>query len=314
MKPPNRRSSVLLAFGTLLLMSISHQESEWTAPPREARKKSPIPANKANLENGKGLYSAHCLSCHGSTGVGNGPAAKDLEKHPGDLTSKQIQSQKDGALFWKISTGRAPMTAFKDTLSATERWQIVQYVRSLGIPPIVTLVPEFASPDSVRTALGALFDAYDALSASLVEGDEKASNKLVPGVKSAVEKLRALPVDKLPKEFTLAWEGAVKSSESSLEALEAAESLKARRSAFEATSRNVEGLWRRFGHANKAPLHVFKLANGKLWVQADGKPRSPYPKPSSESAEIHRIAPAQPRKSGHKPPGPTPEIKRGDRQ
>jgi mono/diheme cytochrome c family protein len=40
-------------------------------------------------------------------------------------------SETDGALFWKMSEGRGVMPAWKDILSETERWQLVNYLRKL---------------------------------------------------------------------------------------------------------------------------------------------------------------------------------------
>ena len=38
----------------------------------------------------------------------------------------------DGELFWKISHGRRPMPAFQDKLTERERWQLVDYIRTLA--------------------------------------------------------------------------------------------------------------------------------------------------------------------------------------
>jgi mono/diheme cytochrome c family protein len=37
-------------------------------------------------ERGKALYSQHCVSCHGISGIGDGPAATALKVRPSDLT------------------------------------------------------------------------------------------------------------------------------------------------------------------------------------------------------------------------------------
>ncbi len=38
------------------------------------------------VKKGKALYTQHCVSCHGSTGTGEGPAATSLKVRPADLT------------------------------------------------------------------------------------------------------------------------------------------------------------------------------------------------------------------------------------
>jgi mono/diheme cytochrome c family protein len=37
----------------------------------------------------------------------------------------------DGELFWKMTTGRSPMPPWSQ-LSDTQRWQLVNYIRSLA--------------------------------------------------------------------------------------------------------------------------------------------------------------------------------------
>ncbi|WP_178139381.1 c-type cytochrome [Rhodothermus profundi] len=81
---------------------------------------------------GERIYQQQCAVCHGPRGRGDGPAGMALNPRPADLTSKAVQAQTDGALFWKISEGRGAMPAFKGMLSEAERWQVVTYVRTLA--------------------------------------------------------------------------------------------------------------------------------------------------------------------------------------
>ena len=107
---------------------------KWESPSRAARKKNPIPADSASLERGLAVYVKECTSCHGKSGRGDGPAAKNLERHPGDLTNPKLIEQSDGALFWKITTGRPPMASYKKTLTKTDRWHVINYTRTLAGP------------------------------------------------------------------------------------------------------------------------------------------------------------------------------------
>jgi mono/diheme cytochrome c family protein len=108
---------------------------DWTAPPRAARRKNPIAADAASIAAGKTLYAQQCLSCHGDKGKGDGTAAKDLEKKPGDLSSAKVQEQSDGSMFWKITEGRKPMPTFEKLLTEDQRWQVINYVRTLSAAP-----------------------------------------------------------------------------------------------------------------------------------------------------------------------------------
>lgn len=123
----------------LALPALARAESPepWEAPQRAARKENPLPADAASITRGNALYIKNCLSCHGPAGRGDGPAVKDLDTDPGNITSKQTRGESDGALFWKITEGRKPMPAFEKSLSNEGRWDVVNYMRSLasGLPP-----------------------------------------------------------------------------------------------------------------------------------------------------------------------------------
>ena len=120
-------------------------EEPWVAPARNARRANPVAADDQSLAAGKTLYAKHCLSCHGEAGKGNGPAAKDLDKSPGDLSKPTMWEQSDGAIFWKLSTGKKPMPTFETLTTETERWQIVNYMRTLAPKPATTPAPATAA-------------------------------------------------------------------------------------------------------------------------------------------------------------------------
>jgi len=48
-----------------------------------------------------------------------------------DWTSKKVQSESDGEIFWKINTGRGAMPSWRH-LPENDRWALVRYIRSLG--------------------------------------------------------------------------------------------------------------------------------------------------------------------------------------
>lgn len=134
-----RTTSILIAglvAGGLAFTSALAQDStggtEWTAPARAAKKKNPVEVNEASLTKGKAIWAKECASCHGDKGKGDGPAVKDLERKPGDMTSTKTQEQSDGALFWKITEGNKPMASYEKTLSEEDRWHVINYLRTLA--------------------------------------------------------------------------------------------------------------------------------------------------------------------------------------
>ena len=81
----------------------------------------------------QGLYNIYCATCHGTTGTGNGIMGADLEVKPANFHSQAVKDQKDGALFWKIGTGRGKMPAYSDIIPEEKRWKLVTYIRQLSI-------------------------------------------------------------------------------------------------------------------------------------------------------------------------------------
>jgi len=112
--------------------TVAQSASEkWIAPAAEAAKKNPVQTNPGSIGAGKKVYVQRCLSCHGTAGNGDGPDAVDLGIHPARL-SEVTTSESDGALFWKITTGKKPMPRFGGRLSETDRWNVINYVRTLA--------------------------------------------------------------------------------------------------------------------------------------------------------------------------------------
>ena len=105
-------------------------EQPWTAPASEKGKKNPV-ARQAGVQAGQKVFEVNCSLCHGPAGKGDGPAGMALNPKPKDLSSKEVQAQTDGELFWKISTGRGAMPSWQ-TLPEKDRWSVVDYIRALG--------------------------------------------------------------------------------------------------------------------------------------------------------------------------------------
>jgi mono/diheme cytochrome c family protein len=105
---------------------------KWTAPAPEARKKNPVTIDESSLAAGQKIYLKRCVACHGKTGNGDGPDAADLGIHPAKLSDPVIRGETDGELFWKITVGKKPMPNYGTRLSPTDRWNVINYLRSLA--------------------------------------------------------------------------------------------------------------------------------------------------------------------------------------
>ena len=129
--------SVVVIFTGLIaspLVARSEEQSKqkWTAPSAEAQKKNPVAANESSLAAGRKIYSKTCAMCHGKTGDADGPAVIELNIHPAKLSDPKLATESDGALFWKVTTGKKPMPAYGKRLSETDRWNLVNYIRTLS--------------------------------------------------------------------------------------------------------------------------------------------------------------------------------------
>jgi mono/diheme cytochrome c family protein len=129
------RPNVAVLFTALIasaLMTLSAEQSKWSAPAAEAQKKNPVAATESSLAAGRKIYTKTCAMCHGKTGDADGPAVIELNIHPAKLSDPQLATQSDGALFWKITTGKKPMPAYGKRLSETDRWNLVNYIRTFS--------------------------------------------------------------------------------------------------------------------------------------------------------------------------------------
>ncbi len=101
-------------------------QGEWKAPADAKNMKNP----EKGTDAGKKSVETNCSSCHGPQGKGDGPAAAALTPKPANWQSDKVKKESDGEIFWKITNGRGPMPPWKH-LPEKERWQIVNYIRTL---------------------------------------------------------------------------------------------------------------------------------------------------------------------------------------
>ena len=102
-------------------------------PAPYAGRTNPVAGQRSAINAGQATFGVRCAFCHGPVGKGDGPEGP---KHPppADLTAKR---RDDDFLLWRISTGGrdAPhcsaMPAFAASLTETQRWQLVAFVRTL---------------------------------------------------------------------------------------------------------------------------------------------------------------------------------------
>jgi mono/diheme cytochrome c family protein len=123
-------------FATLMILLCCNnsfsQSKKFPSPPSADALVNPVKGNTEATAEGKKIYTMYCATCHGNKGKGDGIAAPGLSKPPADHTSDFVQKQTDGALYWIITEGNNPMPTYKTTLTDIQRWQVVNYIRTLA--------------------------------------------------------------------------------------------------------------------------------------------------------------------------------------
>ena len=125
-----RNTIFLLAIG-ISLASFTVVTEPWPVPDKFMKMPNPIKSDAESLATGKSVWVKQCQSCHGKTGKGDGTKAAQLKTVPPDLTKADVQSQPDGALFYKTEEGREDMPAFKKKIAdKDEVWSVINYMRT----------------------------------------------------------------------------------------------------------------------------------------------------------------------------------------
>jgi len=99
---------------------------------------NPLESSEENLASGKKLYTTHCVNCHGEAGDGQGNLIVLADGSDGPYTAvppaykTRLPEIKDGNIFYSVSYGKGMMGGYGYSLNVTERWQVINYVKSLA--------------------------------------------------------------------------------------------------------------------------------------------------------------------------------------
>jgi mono/diheme cytochrome c family protein len=127
-------SLLILALFAAAAFGDGKAPDKWVAPAKAALKADPIPSNPESVKAGRKVFTNNCVPCHGAMGRGDGQLAAFLPIKPANLSNAEVWQQTDGAIFWKVSTGRQPMPTWDTSLTEEERWNVVNFLRATFAP------------------------------------------------------------------------------------------------------------------------------------------------------------------------------------
>jgi len=96
---------------------------------------NPFPVTEENLGSGQKLFTIYCAICHGENGDSKGYLVREdggkFLALPANFMSDDLINSSNGRYYHAIMQGRNMMGPFSDKLDYKERWQVIQYIRSL---------------------------------------------------------------------------------------------------------------------------------------------------------------------------------------
>jgi mono/diheme cytochrome c family protein len=115
------------------------------APEKARSRRNPLESDPDATAAGKNLFERHCSTCHGDGAEGG-------RKGP-SLRAEQVQGSTPGAIFWILSNGvvRRGMPVWSK-LPEPQRWQLVTYIKSLGVARSEPGGPSLPKPKSTPSS------------------------------------------------------------------------------------------------------------------------------------------------------------------
>ncbi len=80
------------------------------------------------------LYLVYCGICHGPKLDGNGPLWKDgsgpFPAAPKNLMGDDMKKMAEGTMYHSVTYGKGQMGSYASQLSTTQRWMVINYIKS----------------------------------------------------------------------------------------------------------------------------------------------------------------------------------------
>lgn len=153
-----RRRTLQILVGLFLFLALGWLPFQYMVVPAYPTSfyRSPVPLTAQSIVKGAQVYADDCSACHGTSGRGDGPLARNMPVAPADLTAGHLFAHSEGDLFWWVSRGipEGGMPGFAETLDDRARWDVINFIRAraaavqpLALLPEVTANPAPPAPD-----------------------------------------------------------------------------------------------------------------------------------------------------------------------
>lgn len=98
-------------------------------PDADRSRLNPLAGQADAIAGGQRIFEARCAKCHGQDAMGH-------RKKP-SLRSDRVQHATDGEIFWLLKNGNlAKGMPTWSKLPEAERWQVIAFVKSLGVAQV----------------------------------------------------------------------------------------------------------------------------------------------------------------------------------
>lgn len=134
----------------VLVLGVSIEAQRQGGDSKAKALKNPVAVTPASIKAGQAVYGQYCRQCHGLRGKGDGALAPKNPK-PADFSDdKWDHGSTDGELYTIVLNGAPPrpgqkeseMKPMKGTLTPTQIWQVVNFIRTFGPRPAPAAAPK----------------------------------------------------------------------------------------------------------------------------------------------------------------------------
>ncbi len=132
--------------------TLANMAKDVTIPIQAKNVTNPLPASQEVIQQGEQIYMQDCGLCHATDGHAATNIGRGMYPPAMDLTSPHVQHWSDAELFWIIQNGvrLTGMPSWKSTISDSDTWKLVHFVRHLAQPNAVA-ARESTKPVGVKS-------------------------------------------------------------------------------------------------------------------------------------------------------------------